>query len=354
MALSGPQFRNSTEDGPRGWVVLSTATIYRQAMVARYTTGANKGYVDNVGASASMAIVGINRDANGGAQPSGHTLTMSPEILVDEMILPMTVGGSTSSVDTSNRDAILYGVDSNTVSLVAGDGIPVGMLIEVIDSTHVKAGIGPSFVARAIASQAALDSASVAAASPFKVDELTAPAATSTTALLTATATAASTQTYLAAALVAGGLTALATYPRNVTFTGGGTTGNCPTSAAITGTDVDGNALTETVALTAGSGTGVKAFKTITQIVLTGGSGTSGTEAIGIGSAFGFTQTIKVRAHIPHVLDEIYDSSGSSGAFVDPSTATIANATTSPPHGTWTPANAPNGTHNYAITYEHA
>jgi hypothetical protein len=352
MALSGPQFRNSTEDAPRGWVVLTTSTVYRQAMIARYTTGPNQGFVDNVGASASMAIVGIS-DQNGGAQPAGHTLTMSPEVLALEIILPMTVGGSTVSVSTANRDAVLYGVDSNTVSLVAGDGIPVGMLMEVIDSTHVKAGIGQSFVARAIAAQAALDSASVAAASPFKVDELAAPAATSTTALLTATATANGAQTYLAAALVAGGLTALATYPRNVTFTGGGTTASCPTSAAITGTDIDGNALTENVSLTAGSGTGVKAFKTITQIVFTGGTATNGTEAIGIGSKFGFTQTIKVRANLPHVLDEIYDSSGSSGAFVDPSTATIVNATTSPPHGTWTPANAPNGTHNYAITYEH-
>ena len=151
MPLTGPQYRNSTEDAPRGWVVNPLATVYRQAVIARYTSGALQGYADNVGASQNMAVLGV-ADQNGGVQPTGHTLTMSAEVVALEIILPLTIPGG---ITTANRSAVIFGVDSNTGSLNPNDGIPVGMLMEVIDATHGKVGIGPTFVARALAAATA-------------------------------------------------------------------------------------------------------------------------------------------------------------------------------------------------------
>ena len=347
MALTGPKFLPSTEDAPRGWVIKATSTVYRCAAIAVYTAaaGADQGYADNVGASANMAILGV-AEQNGGALPAGHTLTMAQEVRAIEMIIPMVAGGSTGSVSTANRGALVFGVDSNTFSLTAGDGIPMGEFIEFIDSTHAKIGVGPTFVARAAAAAAAL----LTSANPFQVDEFTpAPAATSTTALLAATATVNGTQTL--SSFVAGGVAALLAHARNVTFTGGGTTASCPTSAALTGTDTDGNALTETVALTSGSGTGVKCFKTLASAVLTGGTATNGTTAIGVGSKLGLSKTIRSRSDRLAVVQEVADASGTGSVVTN---GVFASATTSPPHGSYTPNAAPDGTYQYTVTYEHS
>ncbi len=137
MALTGPQFRSSTEDAPRGWVVKTTSTVYRQAMIARYTVaaGGDEGFCDNVGASSNMSILGI-AEQNGGALPAGHTLTMSPAVKALEVILPLVFQGP--ALTTAKRGALVYGVDENTGNVTAGSGIPVGELIEVIDATHGK------------------------------------------------------------------------------------------------------------------------------------------------------------------------------------------------------------------------
>lgn len=187
--------------------------------------------------------------------------------------------------------------------------------------------------------------AAVVANTTIRIDEWTDPAAVSTTALKAATLITTDPQTILAAALVAGGKTALATYPRNVTFTGGGTTAHCPTSVVITGTDYSDAALSETVALTAGSGVGVKAFKTTASYVFTGATTGDGSVAIGIGGKLGLTRKIKQRIALPHVIQEL-----AVNAVVD--TGTYVSAATSPPYGTYAPADAPDGTRDYALSYE--
>lgn len=186
----------------------------------------------------------------------------------------------------------------------------------------------------------------ISANSVVKVDEWTDPAAVSTTALLGATLITSDPQTVLAAALSSGGKTACATYPRNFTVTGGGTTAHCPTQVVATGTDIDDNALTETLALSGGSGTGVKAFKTYTSFVFTGATVGDGSCAIGIGKKFGLSKKIKSRAGLPLVFAEI-------AIGVKVTTGTIVAAATSAPYGTYSPSANPNGTtDDFALAYE--
>lgn len=179
-------------------------------------------------------------------------------------------------------------------------------------------------------------------------DEFTNPAAAATAGLQAATASQVADQTVLAAAMLAPGLAALAAYPRNVTFTvAGGTAAEAPTSADIVGTDIDGNALLETVAITASAGTysGLKAFKTLTSITKKGGTGTGATVAMGFGQVFGLSNTIKDRAGRRAVLQEV-----AVGVVV--TTGTFATPTTSPPYGSYSPATAPDAARDYAVTYE--
>lgn len=183
---------------------------------------------------------------------------------------------------------------------------------------------------------------------PFVWAEWTDPIAANTAGLKAATATVASPVTVLAAALLAPGLAALAAYPRNVTFTtAGSTASDAPATATITGTDVDDNALTETVNLSqsAATASGVKAFKTIVSIAYPAADGTGATVAIGFGSVFGLPTLPKVRAGAVVVNKEIAAGSiVTNGTFVVPAT--------SPPYGTYAPNSAPDGSKDYAVQYE--
>lgn len=182
----------------------------------------------------------------------------------------------------------------------------------------------------------------------LQVDEITNAPAAATAGLLAATASSVAVQTKLAAALISAGLLELSIRPRNVTFTvAGATAAHAPTSAVITGTDINGDALTETVAITASAGTyaGVKAFKTIVSIVYGAGGGAGATVAIGYGSVFGLSKKIRSRAGLPLVFKEI-----SAGAVV--TNGTFVAAATSGPNGTYAPNSAPDGSKDYAVAYE--
>lgn len=175
------------------------------------------------------------------------------------------------------------------------------------------------------------------------VEEFSAPPTASTTALKVATATVNGPVTYTSAA---GQLSnaAFALAPRNVVFTGGGTTAQCPTSALITGLNAAGKAQTETVALTAGSGTGVKAWSSVTSIAFTGGTGVAGTEAIGTGVTIGLKLDVKARAGATTSQPPISEN-------VDHATPTAG--VLDPTNDTYTPNAAPNAAHNYVVYYEY-
>ena len=179
------------------------------------------------------------------------------------------------------------------------------------------------------------------------VDEFTDPPAAAAAGLLAATATTVAPQTVLAAALISGGKSELLLRPRNVTFTVGGTAAQSPTSAVITGTDINGDSLTETVAITASAGTyaGVKAFRTITSVVYGAAGGTGATVSIGYGAVFGLSRKAKTRAGAVNRGIEI-----SAGSVVTNGTLVVAG--TSGPNGTYAPNSAPDGSKDYAIAYE--
>jgi hypothetical protein len=80
---------------------------------------------------------------------------------------------------------------------------------------------------------------------------------------------------------------------RNVTATAGGTAGDIKAiQVIVAGTDMAGNAITETLPAftvdTAGSVTGTKIFKTVTSITIPAHDGTGATTALGWGSKLGF------------------------------------------------------------------
>jgi hypothetical protein len=147
----------------------------------------------------------------------------------------------------------------------------------------------------------------------------------------------------------AAGVAALAAYPRNVTFTtAGATPADAPANAVVTGTDIDGNALTETVTVpqTAATGAGVKAFKTVTSVAYAAADGTGATVAIGFGDVFGLEEMLIARGGGAAVVQEIEAGSAvTTGTFVLPAS--------SPPYGTYAPATAADGSNDYAVYYEY-
>lgn len=201
---------------------------------------------------------------------------------------------------------------------------------------------------RTLQQEVSADVATLGANAPFVVQEWTNPAAPAANALLAAAAVSTSVVVVPAATLEAAGKAALLAFPRNVTFTtAGNTPSDAPATATIVGTDIDDAALTEVVnvAQTATIAEGVKAFKTITTITYTVGQGTDATVAIGIGKKFGLSSSIKERAGLVNVLKEI-----ANGAVV--TNGTFANATTSPPHGSYSPSADPDASKDYAVTFE--
>lgn len=180
------------------------------------------------------------------------------------------------------------------------------------------------------------------------VDEWTDPLAAAAAGLKAATATVASVVALTAADLLTAGKNELLARPRNVTFTtAGGTAADAPANAVIVGTDINGDALTETVTLaqTATISEGVKAFRTITSITYPAADGTNATVSIGFGNKFGLRRKAKTRAGAVNRGTEI-----SAGTFVTNGTLVVAE--TSPPHGTYTPNSAPDGSKDYALEYE--
>ena len=167
--------------------------------------------------------------------------------------------------------------------------------------------------------------------------------------LKAATATVASIVTLTAADLLTAGKTKLALHgARAITFTtAGATEADAPANVAITGTDVKGDTITETLALaqTAAAVTSVRAYATITTLVYPAADGTSATIAIGISDKFGFPSKPKVYGATPNIIAELEDGAiPTAGAFVIPAT--------SGPYGAYTPNSSPNGALDFLVTFQ--
>jgi hypothetical protein len=150
----------------------------------------------------------------------------------------------------------------------------------------------------------------------FTTEEFTNPVAASAVNIEIATATTVAARTV--PAFAAAGVAALAAHPRNIVFTtAGATPADAPATVVVTGKDVNGNVLTETVTLSqiAGAASTVKCFSELTSIVYAAADGTAATIAIGVGAIFGLGKKIVNRANLPAVIMEISDGSivGSGG-----------------------------------------
>lgn len=147
MGLTKPKIVPTTERAPRVWAPKSGVSIYQGAVVGRYPYGSDAGYIDNIGAHASLVVVGVAR-TNCGAVPSGHTLTFAAQTIVDEMILPMSFA-TNSDATTAKRGDLVYGVDEGEASLLSTNGPPIGTFWEADSATSGRVLIGPSAVAAA-------------------------------------------------------------------------------------------------------------------------------------------------------------------------------------------------------------
>lgn len=137
--------------------------------------------------------------------------------------------------------------------------------------------------------------------------------------------------------------------PRNITVTtAGGTPADAPATALVTGKDINGNTITETltIAQTATIASGAKAFAKVTSILEAAGDGTGATLAYGIGTLVGLAKPIKSRAGRLAVLQEV-----AVGSVV--TNGTFAATTVGVPNGTYAPNTAANGTNDYALYYEY-
>lgn len=184
---------------------------------------------------------------------------------------------------------------------------------------------------------------------PADVYDIVDPVASDTQGLVANFTSAAGTRSDTA--FVAGGVAAILAYPRNIlVVTGaGGTPTQGYTAVVLTGTDIDDNAITETISgLAAGAGTyqGAKAFKTLTSAAWSGGTGAGATQSLGFGNKFGLPAKPKERGGKPHVISEKVDGATPGTA------ATLVAKATGAPYGTYAPNDAPNGSRDYTITFE--
>ena len=179
------------------------------------------------------------------------------------------------------------------------------------------------------------------------VEEFTLPSAAVANSVLPSVATTNGTVTYTSA----NGLlnpAALALGALNLVITSNSNSA-CPTSAVVVGEDAAGNAQTETIALTTGAGTGVKAWSVITSIEFLGGTGTAGTTIVGTGVRLGLKEAPKARLGQTTAAVPFKEWLDTSGTITTPTAGTIDCS-----NHTYTPNSAPDGaTLSYAVFYEY-
>lgn len=137
--------------------------------------------------------------------------------------------------------------------------------------------------------------------------------------------------------------------PRQISVTtAGGTAADAPATAVVTGKDIFGVAMTETLTIpqTATIATGAKCFASVSSIVEAAGDGVGATMSYGIGAPIGLGRAIKLRAGISSLIKE-----HANAAVV--ANGVIAAASAALPNGSYAPNTAADGTKSYAIWYEY-
>lgn len=165
----------------------------------------------------------------------------------------------------------------------------------------------------------------------FVATDLKRPALASTTALAAATATSSGGSTTIP-------LTAQPDVPRNITITTGGTAGDIKAVAVVvTGTNVEGKVITESITTTvdtANTTVGNSAFKTVTSVSVPAQDGNGATYAVGYGSKLGIgmrniaSMPVKVLTRSSTGVEAMEDASASalSATLVEGNTVTTTTA----------------------------
>lgn len=166
---------------------------------------------------------------------------------------------------------------------------------------------------------------------------------------VSAPATAAATTVLNAHTAVVGGetVTVFAAQPdkaRNLTVTPGGTTANVVAgNVVVTGKDIRGKVITETLAITSTQSTattGAKAFSAVTSIVFPA-AGASTTWSVGAGTKLGLNKCLAGSGYYIKGLSDGADLTGS----------TVAADASNISGNTVIPNPAPNGTHVFDLIY---
>lgn len=200
-------------------------------------------------------------------------------------------------------------------------------------------------VAAEIADVRADIAADFSANAAIAVEEFTDPAAAG--AALISVAAASQVAAGRSATLLA--LAASISPPRPISVTTAGTTpADAPATAVVTGKDINGDAMTETlnVPQTATIATGSKCFASVSSIVEAAGDGTGATMSYGIGAPIGLGKPIKSRAGVASLIKE-----HAAGAVV--TNGVIVAAATAAPNGSYAPNSAADGSRDYAVYYEY-
>lgn len=123
--------------------------------------------------------------------------------------------------------------------------------------------------------------------------------------------------------------------PRNITATAGGTATDVKAiQVVVRGTNVDGDAISETLPAftvnTAGTVVGNKAFKTITTIDIPVHDGTAATTSIGTGAKLGLGDTLArdtvLNAYLANVREGTPPTVAVSASAIESNTVTLASA----------------------------
>jgi hypothetical protein len=116
-------------------------------------------------------------------------------------------------------------------------------------------------------------------------------------------------------------------------------------NATVYGEDVKGRAIQETLAIANNTvATTTKCFKRVSRIVIPAQVDADGAIKFGFGVGLGLSEPIVSLAGAVMKEKEFFN-----GAVV--TNGTVTAAATNEPHGMYTPNTAPNGTHDYGLTY---
>jgi len=172
------------------------------------------------------------------------------------------------------------------------------------------------------------------------VEEFTNPPTGTVNAIKLAFATALTAQVFLGAQLDGATGSGVMSPPRNVTVTAAANVGGYLGSVTIKGMS-RGVPQTELVVITAASTTtSLKAFDQVTEIDIPIQPDALGLISVGFGVVIGLAKNPLARAGLTESLKEIVDG------------AVVVTGVLSATNGTYTPAAAPNGVHDYAVFYE--